>query len=60
MPSPLSGIEMFVRQAGRQFELFTGVQAPLEYMAETLRRSMSAARSIVNPDETAAAAAADT
>ena len=56
----VSGIEMFVRQAGRQFELFTGVQAPLEYMAETLRRSMSAARSIVNPDETAAAAAADT
>jgi 3-dehydroquinate dehydratase/shikimate dehydrogenase len=40
----VSGIEMFVRQAGRQFELFTGLQAPLDYMAETLRRSMSAAR----------------
>ncbi len=47
----VSGIEMFVRQAGRQFELFTGVQAPLEYMMETLRRSMSAARTIVKPDE---------
>lgn len=39
-----SGIEMFVRQAAKQFELFTGQKAPLEYMAETLRQSLSATR----------------
>jgi 3-dehydroquinate dehydratase/shikimate dehydrogenase len=47
----VSGIEMFVRQAGRQFELFTGMPAPIEYMAETLRRSMSAAKILVNTEE---------
>jgi 3-dehydroquinate dehydratase/shikimate dehydrogenase len=40
----VSGVEMFVRQAARQFELFTGQDAPLEYMVETIRRAMSAAR----------------
>lgn len=40
----VSGVEMFVRQAARQFELFTGYAAPRDYMAETLRRAMSAAR----------------
>ena len=40
----VSGVEMFVRQAARQFELFTGQNPPLDYMAETLRRGMSAAR----------------
>ena len=39
-----SGIEMFVRQAARQFQLFTGQQPPIEYMMETLRRSLSASR----------------
>ena len=39
-----SGIQMFVRQAARQFTLFTGQEAPLEYMTETLRRYLSAAR----------------
>lgn len=39
-----SGIEMFVRQAARQFELFTDGEAPLDYMTETLRRYLSAAR----------------
>lgn len=39
-----SGIEMFVRQAARQFELFTDSEAPLDYMTETLRRYLSAAR----------------
>lgn len=43
----VSGVEMFIRQAARQFELFTGVTAPVDYMAETLRRSMSAARVVV-------------
>ena len=39
-----SGIEMFVRQAARQFRLFTGQEPPVEYMMETLRKSLSAAR----------------
>ncbi|MFO0427750.1 MAG: shikimate dehydrogenase [Planctomyces sp.] len=42
--STVSGIEMFVRQAALQFRLFTGTVAPMDYMTETLRRAMSAAR----------------
>ncbi|HCP12071.1 MAG TPA: shikimate dehydrogenase [Planctomycetaceae bacterium] len=48
----VSGVEMFIRQAALQFELFTGYEAPVEYMAETLRRSNAAARTIVSPDQT--------
>lgn len=40
----VTGVEMFVRQAARQFELFTGKLAPLEVMRQTLRRAISAAR----------------
>lgn len=36
----VSGVEMFVRQAARQFEIFTGHDAPQKYMAETMRRAM--------------------
>ena len=36
-----SGVEMFVRQAARQFEIFTGHNAPREYMEETMRRAMA-------------------
>jgi 3-dehydroquinate dehydratase/shikimate dehydrogenase len=36
-----SGLEMFVRQATRQFELFADQQAPAEFMMETLRQSLS-------------------
>ena len=39
-----SGIEMFVRQAARQFELFTGQSAPVDYMTETLRKFLSVSR----------------
>jgi 3-dehydroquinate dehydratase/shikimate dehydrogenase len=46
----LGGMDMFVGQAALQFELFTGVKAPREYMAETLRRANSAARTIVNTE----------
>ena len=46
----LGGMDMFVGQAALQFELFTGVKAPREYMAETLRRAKSAARTIVNAE----------
>jgi shikimate 5-dehydrogenase len=35
---------MFVGQAARQFELFTGRTAPVEVMREALRRAISAAR----------------
>jgi 3-dehydroquinate dehydratase/shikimate dehydrogenase len=38
----VTGIEMFVRQAARQFELFTGRTAPLEVMREAIRREISA------------------
>jgi len=47
----VSGVEMFIRQAALQFKLFTGYEAPVEYMAETLRRSNAAARTIVSPDQ---------
>jgi 3-dehydroquinate dehydratase/shikimate dehydrogenase len=47
----ISGVDMFVRQAAKQFELFTGQVAPAEYMAETLRVSTSAAHAIVAPVE---------
>lgn len=40
----VSGLDMFVRQAAAQFELFTGEEAPVDYMRETLRRGISAAR----------------
>ncbi|MEZ6123473.1 MAG: hypothetical protein R3C49_09895 [Planctomycetaceae bacterium] len=39
-----SGLEMFVRQAARQFKLFTGQDAPVAYMVESLRKYLSAAR----------------
>jgi len=39
-----SGVEMFVRQAARQFEIFTGLEAPVEYMEETMRRAMQVGR----------------
>jgi 3-dehydroquinate dehydratase/shikimate dehydrogenase len=41
----VTGVEMFVRQAARQFELFTGRPAPLDVMRKTLRGAISAARS---------------
>jgi len=47
----VSGVEMFIRQAALQFELFTGYEAPVEYMTETLRRSNAAARTIVSPEQ---------
>lgn len=40
----VSGIEMFIRQAAAQFQLFTGQTAPLEMLREVLRRGISAAK----------------
>lgn len=35
----VTGVQMFVRQAARQFELFSETEPPVEYMEETLRQS---------------------
>lgn len=40
----VTGVEMFVRQAAAQFHLFTGKEPPIDFMRETLRRGISAAR----------------
>ena len=37
----ISGVDMFVRQAAKQFEIFTGITPPLEDMRELLRKAMS-------------------
>lgn len=36
-----TGVDMFVRQAALQFELFTGQQAPLELMRRVAKRALS-------------------
>ncbi len=40
----ITGVDMFVAQAARQFELFTGRTAPDDVMREALRKAISAAR----------------
>jgi 3-dehydroquinate dehydratase/shikimate dehydrogenase len=37
----ITGVDMFVRQAARQFELFTGTVPPIEKMRDLLRKAMS-------------------
>ena len=37
----LTGVDMFVRQAGLQFKLFTGEDAALELMDKLVRRALS-------------------
>lgn len=39
--SVVTGIEMFVRQAARQFEMFTGQACPVDNMKATLRAAIS-------------------
>jgi 3-dehydroquinate dehydratase/shikimate dehydrogenase len=39
----VTGFEMFVRQAVGQFELWTGVDAPKELMADVVRKRLEAA-----------------
>ncbi len=34
----VTGVEMFVKQAGMQFHLFTGIEPPLDVMRDTLKR----------------------
>jgi 3-dehydroquinate dehydratase/shikimate dehydrogenase len=40
----VTGVDMFVRQAALQFEYFTGGDAPMELMRETLKRATGAIR----------------
>jgi 3-dehydroquinate dehydratase/shikimate dehydrogenase len=40
----ITGVDMFVRQAARQFELFTGQPGPADLMRETVRRAIGAAK----------------
>jgi 3-dehydroquinate dehydratase / shikimate dehydrogenase len=40
----ITGVEMFVRQACLQFELFTGQPGPADLMRETIRRAIGAAK----------------
>jgi 3-dehydroquinate dehydratase/shikimate dehydrogenase len=42
----ITGVDMFIRQAGLQFQLFTGLEPPLELMAKELRRILSPVRII--------------
>jgi 3-dehydroquinate dehydratase/shikimate dehydrogenase len=37
----VTGVDMFVRQAARQFELFTGLTPPVDQMREIMRKAMS-------------------
>ena len=40
----VTGVEMFVRQAAYQFKLFTGQEAPIQLMRDTLKRATGAAK----------------
>jgi len=40
----VTGVEMFVRQAARQYRLFTGTEPPVEVMRQALRKAISAVR----------------
>jgi 3-dehydroquinate dehydratase/shikimate dehydrogenase len=40
----ITGVEMFIRQAALQFRLFTGQDAPIDLMRETLKRQIGPAK----------------
>jgi 3-dehydroquinate dehydratase/shikimate dehydrogenase len=40
----ISGVEMFVQQAARQFQLYTGHAAPIDLMRDVLRRKLAPIR----------------
>ncbi len=40
----VTGVDMFVRQAALQFQLFTGEEAPVDVMRDTLKRATSAVK----------------
>jgi 3-dehydroquinate dehydratase/shikimate dehydrogenase len=37
----ITGVDLFVRQAGAQFRLFTGQDPPLDLMGKVMRRALS-------------------
>ena len=37
----ITGVELFVRQAGKQFELFTKIEPSLEMIRELVRKALS-------------------
>lgn len=39
--SVITGVDLFVRQAGRQFQIFTGQEPPLDLMTKVMRRALS-------------------
>ncbi len=47
----VTGVELFVRQAALQFQLFTGRPAPLELMRKVVKRALSPVA--LRPDEEA-------
>lgn len=40
----VTGVDMFIRQAALQFQLFTGREAPADIMRDTLRRAIAAVK----------------
>ena len=40
----VTGVEMFIGQAGLQFHLFTDMEAPLDVMRESLKRAIGPVR----------------
>jgi 3-dehydroquinate dehydratase / shikimate dehydrogenase len=40
----ITGVDMFVRQAGLQFKFFTGQESPADVMREAIRRAIGAAK----------------
>ncbi len=46
----LTGVDMFVRQAGLQFKLFTGKEAPLAMMTRAVRRALSPLQAAAEED----------
>jgi 3-dehydroquinate dehydratase / shikimate dehydrogenase len=46
----VNGVDMFVRQAAKQFELFTGISPDLESMRELLRKAMSPLTKVMNEE----------
>jgi 3-dehydroquinate dehydratase/shikimate dehydrogenase len=40
----VTGVDMFVRQAAHQFQLFNGEEAPMDLMRDVVRRSIGAAK----------------
>jgi 3-dehydroquinate dehydratase/shikimate dehydrogenase len=47
----ITGVEMFVRQAARQFELFTGFDPPLDLMRDIMRRALSPLTKALDQDD---------